>query len=242
MNWRIHHRPITESTNLDARTGVPGDVFTADEQTAGRGRLDHKWLSAPGENLMCSIVLDVAGLDPAAVSTLPLVVGLAVLQSLSSLSPFAFHPSPFTLKWPNDVLIDGRKVAGILCERHGDCVIAGVGINVNQRVFAPEIADRATSLALARKDAGARIEIACVLRGLRGGLERFYDVWRSEGFAALWPCFAAVDHLKGRMVRVYAVDGDAEPIAGLCGGIRSDGTLDVGGISVFAGEAHVASD
>ena len=96
MNWRIHHRPITESTNLDARTGVPGDVFTADEQTAGRGRLDHKWLSAPGENLMCSIVLDVAGLDPAAVSTLPLVVGLAVLQSLSSLSPFAFHPSPFT--------------------------------------------------------------------------------------------------------------------------------------------------
>ena len=58
--WTVYHKAVTESTNLDARAGKPGDVFTADEQTAGRGRLDHTWLSQPGKNLMMSVVLDVS--------------------------------------------------------------------------------------------------------------------------------------------------------------------------------------
>lgn len=238
MTWTVHHKPITESTNLDARAGVPGDVFTADEQTAGRGRLDHKWLSAPGANLMFSVVLDVAGLDPVAVSTLPLVVGLAVLRSLSFLSSFTLHPSPFTLKWPNDVLVDGRKVAGILCERHGDCVIAGIGVNVNQRQFPQEIAVRATSLALVT-DAAEPYDRSVVLERVLDELNDWYEVWREKGFGAVWPELTKVDFLKARQVSVFAVDGDPKPLSGLCGGIRPDGTLDVGGIPVFAGEAHV---
>ena len=83
MNWTIHHRPSTTSTNLDARAGRHGDVFTADFQTAGRGRLDHKWLSALVENLMLSAVLDVGDMPPDRVATLPLVVGLAVIEGLS---------------------------------------------------------------------------------------------------------------------------------------------------------------
>ena len=93
MTWRIHHRDVTASTNLDARAGFPGDVFTADEQTAGRGRLDHAWHSAPGANLMFSAVLDVSGLAPDAVATLPLVVGLAVLPHSRRLSSLGFQSS-----------------------------------------------------------------------------------------------------------------------------------------------------
>ena len=101
MHWRIHSKAKTGSTNIDARDGSPGDVFTADFQTAGRGRLDHKWLSPPGTNLMMSIVLPVAGLPPEQVATLPLVVGLAIVRAISRIAPGA---TP-ALKWPNDVLI-----------------------------------------------------------------------------------------------------------------------------------------
>ena len=232
MTWRIHRKAVTASTNLDARAGRPGDVFTADEQTAGRGRLDHAWHSAPGENLMFSAVLDVSGLAPDAVATLPLVVGLAVLRALAPLAP-----SPFTVKWPNDVFARGRKIAGILCERTGDAVIAGVGVNVNQTGFPPEIDARATSIA---RETGRRYVVSevldCVLRELDGLVSN----WRCDGFASLAPAFAPVDALKGRYVRVFAVDGDREPVEGVCGGIMPDGTLDVGGVPVYAGEAHVA--
>ena len=73
--WRITHFAETASTNLLAKEGRPGDVFTADYQSAGRGRLDHRWISPPGENLMMSAVVDVAGMDPQEAATLPLAVG-----------------------------------------------------------------------------------------------------------------------------------------------------------------------
>jgi len=233
MTWRIHHKAVTASTNLDARAGRPGDVFTVDEQTAGRGRLDHAWHSAPGENLMFSAVLDVVGLAPDAVATLPLVVGLAVLRALAPLAA-----SPFTVKWPNDILAHGRKIAGILCERTGDAVIAGVGVNVNQTEFPPEIDARATSLARETGRSYAVSEVLdCVLRELDG----LVSDWRRDGFASLAPAFAPVDALRGKYVRVFAVDGDSDPVEGVCGGIKPDGTLDVGGVPVYAGEAHLDS-
>ena len=175
MTFRIHHRAVTESTNLDAREGVHGDVFTADEQTAGRGRLDHRWLSPPGANLMLSAVLDVADLPPEQIVTLPLAVGLAVHACIARFLP----DRPIALKWPNDVYVSGLKIAGILCERHGDSVVAGIGVNVNQTVFAPEIAARATSLVVERRPlradrgrtrprrpvGGARLRVRQVARG-----------------------------------------------------------------------------
>ena len=82
IDCRIHHKAETASTNLDARSGHHGDVFTADYQTAGRGRLDHKWESPPKTNLMMSAVLSVEGLAPEKVATLPLVVGLAVIKAV----------------------------------------------------------------------------------------------------------------------------------------------------------------
>ena len=234
MTWRIHHRRVTASTNADARSGAPGDVFTADEQTAGRGRLDHAWHSAPGANLVLSAVLDVSGLAPDEAATLPLVAGLAVLRALSPLAP----DTPFSVKWPNDVLAGGRKIAGILCERVQDAVIVGIGANVNQTEFPVDISARATSLALV---AGRAYSVPDVRDRVLHELDVLAERWRRDGFAALVPCFAAVDALKGRNVRVFAVDGDAMPVEGVCGGVQPDGSLDVGGVSVYAGEAHVAA-
>jgi len=230
-NWTIYHKAVTESTNLDARRGKPGDVFTADEQTAGRGRLDHAWISPPGQNLMLSVVLDVSDVAPPEVATLPLVVGLAAATATSILLL-----RQTWIKWPNDVLVDNRKLAGILCERHGDSVIAGVGINVNQKVFAPEIALRATSLLLID---GKERPLEMVQRAFLKTLAPFYANWRQNGFAALHPLVAACDALKGRKISVLQTDADPNPISGLCGGIQADGTLLVGDVPVFAGEAHV---
>ena len=244
IDWRIHHKAETVSTNLDARAGVHGDVFTADYQTAGRGRLDHKWLSSPGANLIMSVVLSVADLSPEQVATLPLVVGLAVITALKNLTHHCSTSTSdfdYSLKWPNDVLIDGKKIAGILCERIGDSVIVGIGVNVNQTEFVPEIADRATSLSLIAPDLVSRLSspVLSVRVAVLRELDRWYSRWRSDGFAAVYPEIAAVDCLKGLTISVRQTDTDAVPVTGVCGGIRPDGSLDVAGTSVYAGEAHV---
>ena len=108
MDWRIRHSAVTESTNGDALGGKPGDVFTAGMQTAGRGRLDHKWLSPPGENLMMSAVVDVADMPPHEVATLPLVAGLSVAEAVCGIfTSNGADPlcSGVKVKWPNDVLV-----------------------------------------------------------------------------------------------------------------------------------------
>ena len=259
--WRIHHRAETASTNLDARAGSHGDVYTADFQTAGRGRLDHKWLSPPGENLMMSVVLSVEGLSPEHVATLPLVIGLAVCRGLSPLldvaDPSRVGLSPTlgvsrglspTLKWPNDVLVEGRKLAGILCERQGDMVIVGIGVNVNQTEFPPEIAKKSTSLSffsLSERDCpqnrvgNGEGTVPMVRDAILAEIAHLYGTWRENGFAAVYPQIAAIDCLKGRELSVLQTDDDAEPIRGLCGGIRPDGALDVAGHPIYAGEAHI---
>ncbi len=232
--WKMRHRAVTESTNLDALGGEPGDVFTADLQTGGRGRLNHRWLSPPGVNLMMSAVIGVEGSPPEEVATLPLVVGLAVARVAAALLG---DGGEVRLKWPNDVLVHGRKVCGILCERRGDNVIAGVGLNVNQTEFADEIAASATSLRIERGGVPLPVHEACdaVLRRLGEALAE----WRHVGFSGLWPEIARIDSLNGMELSVKRTDGDKAPVHGICGGIQPDGSLLVGGERVYAGEAHV---
>lgn len=224
MEFRVHRLKVTDSTNREAAAGEPGDVFVAEWQTAGRGRLDHRWQSAPGENLLMSAVFDVSGLPPAAAATFPLAVGLAVREVTGG-----------RIKWPNDVLVGGRKIAGILCERQGDRIVAGIGINVRQRVFAPELAARTTSLAIE----GSAVTVDEALERTLRALGRTYEVWRRDGFAALLPELAAVDELKGRRIAVRRTDDDDTPVRGICDGIAEDGSLVVAGERIYAGEAHV---
>ena len=292
IDWKIHHKTETVSTNVDARAGVHGDVFTADYQTAGRGRLDHKWESPRGKNIMMSVVLDVAGLDPEHVATLPLVVGLAAARGVEEIlvatrqecrvpvGGEALLPrQKVSLKWPNDVLIGGRKVAGILCERKDDCVIAGIGVNVKRQRFSPEIAGRAVAveeafcdeagvprprwraqevgarhscLAASVSDAGRNaqdslraaepprpLSVETVRDVVLRALSAVYELWREGGFAAVYPAIREIDFLRGQSLAVRQTDDDAEPVRGVCGGINADGSLDVGGVKIYAGEAHV---
>lgn len=233
MEFRFHRKETTASTNADAREGRPGDVFVAEFQTAGRGRLDHEWHAARGENLTFSAVLAAADMSPAEVATLPLVVGLAVTRAVEALLG---NPSQVAVKWPNDVLVGGKKICGILCERNGDAVIAGVGLNVNQVDFPAEIAARATSLRLV---AETPFDREGVLNGVVAEIGDMHSRWLRGGFAALRGGFAAVDYLKGRMVSVFSTDDDKAPFEGLCGGVQEDGSLLVGSTKVYAGEARV---
>ena len=243
--WRVHHKSETESTNLDARAGKHRDVFTAGYQTAGRGRLDHKWLSPEDTNLMMSVVLSVEGLAPDQVATLPLVAGLAVAKAIARLATgsqdLRRKTEDVKLKWPNDVWVEGKKIAGILCERNGDNVIVGIGVNVGQTEFDKEIADRATSLAIV-----APALISCLpspVLSVRAAvlceIDRCYSCWREKGFAAVYSEIAAIDCLKGREIAVRQTDDDSAPLTGVSNGIMLDGSLDVGGVKVYAGEAHI---
>ena len=137
---RVHLRR-TDSTNERAKelalSGAPhGTLVTAGEQTAGRGRQGRTWTAAPGEALLMSIVL--RELRP----TLPLGAAVAICEAL---------PVECAIKWPNDIWVDGRKLAGILVEgrpQEGWAVL-GIGLNVSTRAFPPELSGIATSLRLA---------------------------------------------------------------------------------------------
>lgn len=228
IDFKIHHKKETASTNLDARLGLHGDVFTADYQSSGRGRLDHKWESRAGENLMMSVVFSIEGIEPEKVATLPIVMGLAATKALYPMAK---------LKWPNDVLVNGKKLAGILCERHGDNVIVGIGVNVNTAKFSSEIANRATSLNLL---SGESIDIGSVRDKLLKSFAAHYEAWLDGGFnAAFLKELEEVDYLKGKTISIRQTDDDPDPLVGLCEGIAADGSLIVAGQPVYAGEAHI---
>lgn len=128
------HVPVTTSTMDDvarhAADGAPeGLIVTADHQTAGKGRAGRSWIDTPGAALLVSILLRPK-LPPSALSTLPLIIGMAVADTIENLS--GVSPS---LKWPNDVLIDDRKIAGILVQTRSatsgvDFAVGGIGINI----------------------------------------------------------------------------------------------------------------
>lgn len=139
---------VTESTMADARRlaqdGYPsGTVIRADEQTEGRGRVDgRRWASPEGESLLCTVLLRM---PPCPGFTLR--VGLAVAHAFDAWLPANARTR---IKWPNDVLSasSGKKLAGILCENDGEVLYAGTGLNIAQTAFPPELARKATSLAL----------------------------------------------------------------------------------------------
>jgi BirA family biotin operon repressor/biotin-[acetyl-CoA-carboxylase] ligase len=158
---QLHFAPVTRSTNTDAlqaaRTGAPhGSVYLADEQLAGRGRDNHAWHSAAGEGLYVSVLLRL-NLPAARLPLFPLAAGLAAAHAIAATSNLTVD-----LRWPNDLLIRPRKVGGILVESRTSpeglphAVVVGIGINVHQRAFAPDLATPATSLDLETKSTNPR--------------------------------------------------------------------------------------
>ena len=148
-----------------------GAVVATDEQTEGRGRLGRTWVAPPGTSVLFSIVLEPR-VAPEQLPQLTVVAAEAVAEAIATVTGLLA-----TVKHPNDVLLDGRKVAGVLAEARDGRVVLGVGINVAQRDDEfPERAEYpATSLAIA----GADVDRASLLAAVLERLERRYDDWVS---------------------------------------------------------------
>jgi BirA family biotin operon repressor/biotin-[acetyl-CoA-carboxylase] ligase len=216
---RIHHR-LTDSTNerakLLAADGAPhGTLVTADEQEAGRGRQGRLWTAPPGSAVLMSLVLREFD------EFLPLTAAVAVCEAL---------PVDAGVKWPNDVWIDRRKVAGILVEgrpQEGWAVL-GIGLNVSTTSFPPELAEIATSLHLSGTETSRDQVLADLLRSL--------SKWLSAPPGAALSAWRSLDALKGERVRWSDGEGTAD-------GIDDSGSLLVqtenGPVTLDAGEVHL---
>jgi BirA family transcriptional regulator, biotin operon repressor / biotin---[acetyl-CoA-carboxylase] ligase len=164
---QIHHYYKIGSTNIAAMeaaaAGAPeGSVFLAEEQTAGRGRGSRNWHSARSAGIYCSVVLRPA-LPPADVLILSLAAPLAVKAAVEEVGDVKVD-----LRWPNDLLLEGKKFCGILTEMTAEAtrvrhLVVGVGINVNHANFLPSIEKEATSLRLATGTEWSRVELTAAL-------------------------------------------------------------------------------
>ena len=223
---RVHHR-ATDSTNERAKQlalgGAPhGTLVTADEQSAGRGRQGRVWSAEPGHAVLMSLI--VRGLSKGD-ALLPLVAAVAVCEACEGTAAVTCR-----IKWPNDVWIDGRKVCGILVEgrpQEGWAVL-GIGVNVSTPSFPGELAETATSLALAGK-APSR---DAVLEALLASLER----WLAADSAAILAAWRERDTLLGAPVSWNEGRGKGA-------GITDSGALrvetDAGIVEMDAGEVHL---
>lgn len=210
-----HHHQIG-STNDEARRmaseGAPdGTVVHADEQTAGRGRLAHTWFSPPG-NLYLSILLRT-GQPAARAAELSFLAALAVSDTVEALLPRQIRTM---LKWPNDVLVNGAKIAGILLEQVDDATIIGIGLNILQ---APSnLAYKATTVVahggIASVDGARDILLPRVALHL--------TAWRNGGFAAIREQWLNRSYPIGAAIQARAGD---QPVAGHFAGLDVDGAL-----------------
>jgi BirA family biotin operon repressor/biotin-[acetyl-CoA-carboxylase] ligase len=201
---RIDFFPEIDST-MRAAVGLPiGSVVLSDRQTAGQGRHGHTWHSEAGNGIYCSIVLEPS---PA----LTLALGVATVEAIAQACSIVCD-----LRWPNDLMLDGRKVAGILVQLSGAQAIAGIGINVNHTAFPPELSNEATSLRIHR---GREISREQVLEHLLPAVD---SVVREDKDTILALFAKASSYVAGRRVVVKQADGE---ISGTTAGMNSDGYL-----------------
>lgn len=212
--------PETGSTNADlarrlgAGEAVPdGFWLRAIRQNGGKGRRGREWI-APEGNLTCSTVVNLRAGDPP-VHTLAFVAALAVHDVVAAELP-GDRAAP-VLKWPNDVLVDGAKICGVLLELCGQCVVAGIGVNVAE---APDIAGRATTALHAH---GSKGDAVGILERLTSRFAHRLRQWRADGLGAVLADWQRRACPLGTLMRV-ALD-EEESLVGAYAGLDSDGAL-----------------
>ena len=201
-----------------------GAVAAADHQTAGRGRLGRRWEAPPGTAITASVLLRPPAGTP--VQQLSLVAGLAVAETVEAALDLSAQ-----IKWPNDVMVDRRKVAGVLAEAREGVLVLGIGLNVNQtREELP--ADARVQAASLRTVDSIERDRAPLLADLLERLERHYDAWVAGGLDAVFDGIGSRDFLRGRRL---SVDGHE----GVGNGIDREGRLLVGERAVSSGEVEL---
>ncbi|MEO5711499.1 MAG: biotin--[acetyl-CoA-carboxylase] ligase [Nocardioidaceae bacterium] len=225
--WRVEVLSESASTNADvalrARSGEPaGLVVVTEHQTAGRGRLDRVWVTPPRAALTFSLLVRPDAVPVARWPWLPLLTGLAVVDAVRRAAAV-----DATLKWPNDVLVDDHKVAGILVERvegppgvgGGAAAVVGVGLNVSStREELP--VDTATSLALS---GSGPVDRSALLVTVLTSFSAVYDGWVGAAGRGLRPSYTRMCSTLGRQVRVDLPTG--EPLLGRAVDVDEDGRL-----------------
>ncbi len=175
-----------------AAGAAPGLVVVADEQTAGRGRLGRSWVAPPGSSLLASVLLDGGG----PVETRHLTLVAAALGAIDAIDALGgFRPR---LKWPNDLVVDDRKLAGLLAEAAGGAIVLGMGCNVEWKTFPPELAGHATACNLEGRPIGREQLLVAWLHAFDGRLRAF----EHDGPAALRDAQLDASATIGRRVRV----------------------------------------
>jgi BirA family transcriptional regulator, biotin operon repressor / biotin---[acetyl-CoA-carboxylase] ligase len=213
----------TGSTNADlfarlrAGEAIPeGTWLRAETQTGGKGRGGRTWISPPG-NLYASTVIQLAERDLPP-QTLALAIGLAVQTHVVGALMVGDHAA-VSLKWPNDVLVRGAKVAGILLERCGDAIVAGIGINL---AFAPQIEGRSTTCITAlnpKYEADPAYALTFLVPRVAEQLAR----WRQDGLPALISRWSRAAHPIGSPLSVNG--GDGAMLSGTFAGLDPNGAL-----------------
>lgn len=240
---RIVYFDKTDSTNNRAKDagekgGVHGTLFVADAQSAGKGRRGRAWSSPPGESVYMTLLLR-PGIMPDRAPMLTLVMGLSVVEAIRTVTGIEAE-----IKWPNDVVVNKKKVCGILTEMAAEMtyvnyVVIGVGINVNQKHFPEEIADMAVSL---RKETGKVYRRSELIAAVLERFEENYGTFlRTGDLSEIRKAYDAALVNRGREVRVLEPGNEYEALA--------EGISDIGELvvrlpdgqkrHVFAGEVSV---
>lgn len=200
-----------DSTNkraceMAAKGAVEGTLVVADSQKAGRGRSGRSWFSPPGVNLYSSVILRPS-IKPEMVSQLTLVVAVALVDALSAFLP-STDEKKVEIKWPNDILVNGKKCAGILSEMKMDksavdYVVLGFGVNVNlkSRFFPEELSNISTSLLMEREDK-EKVSRAQLLQSICKNLENWYIRYQRDGFSEIRKVWNDYSGINGKYVKV----------------------------------------
>jgi len=226
LGKKIVHYFLTGSTNTVAMglaaNGAPhGTVVLAEEQSAGRGRFGRIWYSEKSTGIYCSIILR-PNLSPSAAPILTLLAGLAGHHAIRKTTGLVTD-----IRWPNDLLINGKKLGGILTEMNTEldrihAVVLGLGLNVNHRSMPRDLRSIATSL---RIEGGRKYSRVHLLAALLREIQRFYLLFQERGSAEIVRSWESVSSFaRGKRVRVLLNSGEA---FGLTQGLEPSGALRV---------------
>jgi len=225
MGRSVHHFQSLDSTNavayqLALEGAAEGEIIIAESQTKGRGRLGRKWISPPLANLYLSVVLrpEIPPQQAPLMTLMAAVATAGAVHAFSGLEP--------TIKWPNDILLRNRKVAGLLNEIHSEMdrihfVILGIGVNLNmgEKMFPKEIRGLATSL---KREMGQSVSRKLFLQSLLEQLEIWYEAFVREGAPPILQAWREKAHLRGKHVKVASF---GEILSGTAIDIDDDGAL-----------------